>query len=76
MGLRQSFGLFMQPVSQGGLGREVFSLEMVLQNLIFGLSLLGKSLIAMARGGWCSAARCSMQLGVLLVPTSGGPVDL
>jgi hypothetical protein len=41
MGLRQSFGLFMQPVSQGGLGREVFSLAMVLQNLIFGLSLLG-----------------------------------
>jgi hypothetical protein len=31
----------MQPVSQGGLGREVFSLAMVLQNLIFGLSLLG-----------------------------------
>ena len=42
MGLRQSFGLFMQPVSQGvGLGREVFSLAMALQNLIFGLPLLG-----------------------------------
>ena len=32
----------MQPVSQGvGLGREVFSLAMALQNLIFGLPLLG-----------------------------------
>ena len=42
MGIRQSFGLFLQPISQDlGLGREVFSLAMALQNLIFGLPLLG-----------------------------------
>ncbi len=37
LGLRQSVGLFMQPVSQGvGLGREVFSLAMALQILYSG----------------------------------------
>ena len=65
MGLRQSFGLFMQPVSQGvGLGREVFSLAMALQNLIFGLPLLG--IVADRYGArWVVlGGGCSMQLGV------------
>ena len=77
MGLRQSFGLFMQPVSQGmGLGREVFSLAMALQNLIFGLPLLG--IVADRYGArWVVLGGAVLYaIGCLLVPTSGGPVDL
>ncbi len=42
MGIRQSFGLFLSPISQDlGIGREVFSLAIAWQNLIFGLPVLG-----------------------------------
>lgn len=42
MGLRQAFGIFLQPISQDlGMGREVFSLAIAFQNLIFGLPLVG-----------------------------------
>ena len=42
MGIRQSFGLFLQPISDSlDLGREVFSLAIALQNVIFGLPLFG-----------------------------------
>lgn len=42
MGMRQSFGLFLQPVSSAlGTGREEFSLAIALQNLVFGLPLIG-----------------------------------
>ena len=38
MGIRQSFGLFLQPISDSlDLGREVFSLAIALQNVVFGL---------------------------------------
>ena len=42
MGVRQSFGLFLQPVTEAlSTGRESFSLAMALQNLLFGLPLAG-----------------------------------
>ena len=42
MGIRQSFGLFLAPISQDlGIGREVFSLAIAWQNLIFGLPIVG-----------------------------------
>lgn len=42
MGVRQSFGIFLQPISQDlAVGREVFSLAIALQNLVFGLPLIG-----------------------------------
>lgn len=42
MGIRQSFGLFLQPITHHlGTGREVFSLAIAVQNLIFGLPLVG-----------------------------------
>ena len=42
MGIRQSFGLFLQPISEDlSFGREVFSLALAPQNLLFGLPLLG-----------------------------------
>ncbi len=37
-GLRTSFGLFVDPVSQGrGWGREVFALAIAIQNLVWGI---------------------------------------
>ena len=42
MGTRQSFGLFLQPITLDlGVGRETFSLAMAWQNLLFGLPLIG-----------------------------------
>lgn len=39
LGIRHSFGLFLQPVSMaGGWGREVFALAIALQNLVWGAS--------------------------------------
>ena len=40
MGARQSFGLFLQPVTEAlSTGRETFSLAMALQNILFGLPI-------------------------------------
>ena len=42
MGVRQSFGLFLSPItSELAIGRETFSLAVALQNLVFGLPLVG-----------------------------------
>ncbi len=42
MGTRQSFGLFLQPITHDlGVGRETFSLAIAWQNLLFGLPLIG-----------------------------------
>jgi MFS family permease len=42
MGVRQSFGLFLAPITgELGIGRESYSLAMALHNLLFGLPLLG-----------------------------------
>ena len=42
MGTRQSFGLFLQPITFDlGVGRETFSLAIAWQNLLFGLPLIG-----------------------------------
>ncbi|MDE0099379.1 MAG: MFS transporter [Truepera sp.] len=42
MGVRQANGLFLSPVTSAlGIGRETFSLAVALQNMIFGLPLLG-----------------------------------
>lgn len=39
LGIRHSFGLFLQPVSMaGGWGREVFAFAIALQNLVWGIS--------------------------------------
>ena len=42
MGTRQSFGLFLQPITLDfGVGRETFSMAIAWQNLLFGLPLIG-----------------------------------
>lgn len=42
MGIRQSFGVFLQPITLDlGIGRESFSLAVAIQNIIFGLPIIG-----------------------------------
>lgn len=42
MGMRQSFGLFLAPLTEElGIGRETFSLAVAIQGLIFGVPLIG-----------------------------------
>ena len=77
MGIRQSFGLFLQPISQDlGLGREVFSLAMAMQNLIFGLPLLG--FVADRYGvRWVILGGSLLySAGCLMVPPSTDPIEL
>ena len=77
MGVRQSFGLFLQPVSHDlEIGRRVFSFAIALQNLIFGLPLLalvadrfGARWVVLA-GGFLYGA------GFLLLPAAETPLDL
>lgn len=47
MGVRATFGLFMQPVGlQNGWGRDVFSIAFAIQNLVWGLSCIGMGIMA------------------------------
>jgi len=42
MGIRQSFGLFLRPMSEAmGTGREAFSLAVAISNLVYGLPFVG-----------------------------------
>ena len=57
LGIRQSFGLFLLPVTEAlGSGREVFSLAMAMQNLVWGLA----SPVAGAMADKFGAARVAM----------------
>ena len=53
MGTRQSFGLFLQPVTLDlAVGREVFSLAIALQNLLFDHFFLFTSFSKMLESDW------------------------
>ena len=53
LGIRQSMGLFLEPVSfEMGTGREVFSLAVAVQNLLWGLSSPLFGAMADRIGGW------------------------
>ena len=77
MGTRQSFGLFLQPITFDlGVGRETFSLAIAWQNLLFGLPLIGiladrfgSRKIALG-GGLLYALSC------LLLSATGSPAGL
>jgi predicted MFS family arabinose efflux permease len=77
MGTRQSFGLFLQPITLDlSVGRETFSLAMAWQNLLFGLPLIGiladrfGSRMVAFSGGLLYAA------GFLLLSMTGSPAGL
>lgn len=86
MGMRQSFGLFLQPVTaELGVGRETFSLAIALQNLVFGLPLVailadrvGPRIVLVATGviyslglWWVSTISATWELYVALGPVVG-----
>lgn len=79
MGLRQSFGLFLTPISTDlGLGREVFGLSMALLNLMWGMTAPVAGGLAdkygagrvLTGGALCYAA------GVLLMANAAGETGL
>lgn len=76
-GIRQSFGVFLQPITLDfGIGREAFSLAIAIQNLMFGLPLVG--ILADRVGArWIAAAGgCLYAAGLILVTTNFLPLGL
>ncbi|MGB1322660.1 MAG: MFS transporter [Vibrio gallaecicus] len=69
LGIRQSFGIFMMPISEYfGTGREFFSFAIALQNLLFGVF---QPFVGMAADKWGArkiiiAGACAYGLGLLL----------
>ncbi|MFA0073441.1 MFS transporter [Vibrio cyclitrophicus] len=73
LGIRQSFGIFMMPISEHfGTGREFFSFAVALQNLLFGVF---QPFVGMAADKWGArriiiAGACAYSLGLLLTSIS------
>ncbi|MDN3702723.1 MFS transporter [Vibrio artabrorum] len=73
LGIRQSFGIFMMPISEHfGTGREFFSFAIALQNLLFGMF---QPFVGMAADKWGArriiiAGACAYGLGLLLTSIS------
>lgn len=62
MGVRATFGLFMQPMGlENGWGRDVFSLAFAIQNLVWGVGCIGMGILADRYG-----AGRTIALGALL----------
>ncbi|MGE5478272.1 MAG: MFS transporter [Bacteroidales bacterium] len=75
LGVRHSFGLFLQPVSMaGGWGREVFAFAIALQNLVWGLSQPFAGLIAdrIGAGKAVIAGTILYALGLLVMAHPAG----
>lgn len=76
LGIRQSFGIFMVPVSETfGTGREFFSLAIALQNLLFGVF---QPFVGMAADRWgarriVAFGALSYALGLYLTSIAGAP---
>jgi MFS family permease len=68
LGIRHSFGLFLQPMSvDNGWGREVFAFAIALQNIIWGLSQPFTGMLADRFGAARVIAICGMLYGLGLV---------
>ncbi|MDH5939506.1 MFS transporter [Vibrio splendidus] len=73
LGIRQSFGIFMMPISEHfGTGHEFFSFAIALQNLLFGVF---QPFVGMAADKWGArriiiAGACAYGLGLLLTSIS------
>ena len=78
-GIRSSFGLFLQPMSQDfGWGREVFAFAMALQNLVWGASQPFVGMIADRWGSGRTLAGGGLlyALGVWLMSETSSPLGL
>jgi predicted MFS family arabinose efflux permease len=78
-GLRTSFGLFVDPVSQGrGWGREVFALAIAIQNLVWGIGQPAAGAIADRYGSArvLAAGGAVYAVGVVLMAVSTAPAAL
>jgi predicted MFS family arabinose efflux permease len=78
-GIRSSFGLFLQPMSQDlGWGREVFAFALALQNLIWGAAQPFTGMLAdrYGSGRTLAAGGLLYALGVWLMATTASPVAL
>jgi MFS family permease len=79
LGTRQSFGLYLVPMSQDlGWGREVFSLAIAIQNLVWGLSQPFVGMIADKYGTARTGVVGSIlfAIGLYLMATPDSPLDL
>ncbi|HYD31671.1 MAG TPA: MFS transporter [Azospirillaceae bacterium] len=77
LGVRHSFGLFLQPISMdGGWGREVFAFAIALQNLIWGLSqpFAGLAADRFGAGKMIVAGTILYALGLVVMAQPNGPV--
>ncbi len=77
MGIRQSFGVFLQPITGDlGIGRESFSLAVAIQNIIFGLPIIG--LLADRFGArWVAITSAILYvIGLGLMGVVGSPTGL
>ena len=64
LGIRHTFGLYLKPMSETmGWGREVFSLAIAIQTLLWGFlqPVTGGWRIVMARAGFWPRGECSMR---------------
>jgi len=61
MGVRATFGLFMQPMGLAhGWGRDVFSMAFALQNLVWGFGAIGAGMMADRLGSGRTIALCGL----------------
>lgn len=77
MGIRQSFGVFLQPITGDlGIGRESFSLAVAIQNIIFGLPIVG--VLADRYGArWVAVSSAVLYVaGLALLGVVGSPTGL
>jgi len=79
MGVRASFGLFMQPVGlENGWGRDVFSMAFAIQNLTWGIGAIGAGMLAdrFGAGRTIAGAALLYVLGLVLMRFADSELQL
>ena len=79
MGVRATFGLFMQPIGlENGWGRDVFSLAFAIQNLTWGIGAIGAGMLADRYGAGRTIAGAALlyALGLVLMRFAGSEFQL
>ncbi len=79
MGVRATFGLFMQPIGlENGWGRDVFSMAFAIQNLTWGMGAIAAGMLAdrFGAGRTIAGAALLYALGLVLMRFAGSEVQL